>query len=120
MRVELVKRFGFEAAHFLPNVPTGHKCRRIHGHSFRGEIAVEGEIDESKGWLIDYADLKVVLDPVIDRLDHYFLNEVEGLDNPTSEIVAFWIWNQVKPHLPMLTRVTVEETCTSRCVYRGE
>ncbi len=117
--IELVKDFRFEAAHFLPNVPEGHKCRRTHGHSFRGEIAVRGPIDPVTGWLMDFADLKKAVDPLIQRLDHYLLNDIEGLGNPTSELLAVWIWNQVAPALPMLHRVTIEETCTSRCHYFG-
>lgn len=118
--VELVKEFRFEAAHYLPNLPASHKCRRMHGHSFRGEIAVRGPIDPVQGWLVDYADLKAALQPVVDRLDHYPLNEVEGLENPTSEMLAVWIWRRLVPALPALHRVTVEETCTSRCNYYGE
>lgn len=117
--IELVKDFRFEAAHYLPNVPEGHKCRRMHGHSFRGEIAVRGEIDPVSGWLIDFGDVKAIIRPIVDRLDHYLLNEIEGLENPTSEVVAIWIWKQIKPQLPILHRVTVEETCTSRCHYFG-
>ncbi len=117
--VELVKDFRFEAAHFLPNVPEGHKCRRIHGHSFRGEVAVRGNVDPKIGWLIDFADLKKSVDPIVHRLDHYFLNEIEGLENPTSEMVAVWIWNQLAPQIPQLHRITIEETCTSRCHYFG-
>ena len=117
--VELVKDFRFEAAHFLPNVPAGHKCRRVHGHSFRGEIAVRGPIDPSLGWVMDFADLKRVVDPIVDRLDHYLLNDIDGLANPTSEILAMWIWDQLAAQLPMLHRVTIEETCTSRCHYYG-
>jgi 6-pyruvoyltetrahydropterin/6-carboxytetrahydropterin synthase len=117
--VELVKDFSFEAAHYLPNVGAGHKCRRMHGHSFRGEVAVRGPIDPRVGWLIDFADLKQVIDPVVVRLDHYLLNEIEGLENPTSERIAVWMWHQLAPSLPQLTRVTIEETCTSRCSYFG-
>ena len=117
--IELVKDFRFEAAHYLPNVPEGHKCRRMHGHSFRGEIAVRGRVDPVTGWLIDFADLKRMVDPVVSRLDHYVLNEVEGLENPTSERVAVWIWEQLVPQLPQLHRITVEETCSSRCHYFG-
>ena len=98
--VELVKDFRFEAAHYLPNVAEGHKCRRMHGHSFRGEVAVRGPIDVRVGWLIDFADLKRAVDPVVDRLDHYLLNEIEGLENPTSELLAIWIWNQAAAHFP--------------------
>ena len=117
--VELVKDFRFEAAHYLPNVGAGHKCRRMHGHSFHGEVAVRGPIDPRVGWLIDFADLKQVIDPVVVRLDHYLLNEIEGLENPTSERIAVWMWQQLAPSLPQLTRVTIEETCTSRCSYFG-
>lgn len=118
--IELVKDFRFEAAHFLPNVPSGHKCRRMHGHSFRGELAVRGPIDPRTGWVMDFADLKQILEPVVVRLDHYVLNEIPGLENPTSEMLAVWIWKELKPSLPVLYRVTIEETCTSRCHYFGE
>jgi 6-pyruvoyltetrahydropterin/6-carboxytetrahydropterin synthase len=117
--VELVKDFRFEAAHYLPNVPEGHKCRRLHGHSFRGEVAVRGEVDPATGWLIDFADLRKAVDPLIGQLDHYFLNEVEGLENPTSELLAAWIWSRLSPHVPNLVRITIEETCTTRCHYFG-
>lgn len=117
--VELSKDFRFEAAHYLPNVPEGHKCRRLHGHSFRGEVIVRGAIDPKTGWLIDFADLRRAVSPVIETLDHYLLNEIAGLENPTSENVAIWVWNAIKPNLPILVRVTIEETCTSRCSYDG-
>lgn len=117
--VELVKDFRFEAAHYLPNVPEGHKCRRIHGHSFRGEVSVRGPIDPRLGWVIDFAELRDAVDPVVRELDHYLLNEISGLENPTAERLAIWIWNRIAPALPSLHRVTIEETCTSRCHYRG-
>jgi len=117
--VELVKDFRFEAAHYLPNLPDGHKCRRMHGHSFRGEIAVRGPIDAKTGWLIDFADLKTAVAPIIARLDHYLLNEIPGLENPTSERLAIWIWEQLVQSVPRLHRVTIEETCTTRCNYYG-
>jgi len=117
--VELVKDFRFEAAHFLPNVPEGHKCRRIHGHSFRGEVAVRGPLDPVLGWVMDFADLKAAVEPLVHRLDHYLLNEIPGLENPTSEVLAVWIWRELAPRLPLLVRVTIEETCTSRCHYHG-
>jgi queuosine biosynthesis protein QueD len=117
--VEIVKDFRFEAAHFLPNVPEGHKCRRIHGHSFRGELAVRGEVDPVTGWFVDFAVLKTALDPIVAQLDHYLLNDLEGLENPTSEILAAWIWQRLAPQMPLLHRITIEETCTSRCHYFG-
>ena len=110
MPIELVKDFRFEAAHWLPNVPEGHKCRRMHGHSFRGEVAVRGEVDPVTGWILDFADLKRAIDPVVKQLDHYLLNEIEGLENPTSELLAGWIWKKLAGNVPGLFRVTIEET----------
>jgi 6-pyruvoyltetrahydropterin/6-carboxytetrahydropterin synthase len=118
--IELVKTFGFDAAHMLPNVPEGHKCKRLHGHSFRFSVHLKGPVDPHTGWLIDFADLKKVVKPIIDNhLDHYYLNDVKGLENPTSENLAIWLWNQIKPHFPQLNKITVFETCTSSCVYEG-
>jgi 6-pyruvoyltetrahydropterin/6-carboxytetrahydropterin synthase len=119
MRVRLTKQFHFEAAHDLPTFPEGHKCRRLHGHSFRFDVVVEGEVDPVKGYLIDYGDIKVVADPIVKQLDHYYLNEIEGLSNPTSEVIAKWIWDKLRPLLPNLSAVIVYETCTSTCEYRG-
>jgi 6-pyruvoyltetrahydropterin/6-carboxytetrahydropterin synthase len=119
MRVELRKSFQFEAAHLLPNLPADHKCRRLHGHSFVCEIAIEGECDPRLGWLMDYGEVQAIFRPVWERLDHRYLNEVAGLENPTSENIAAWIWKELKPALPMLVEVAVAETCTARCVYRG-
>lgn len=99
--------------------PEGHKCRRLHGHSFRFDVVVEGEVDPAKGYLIDYGDIKKVAEPLVKRLDHYYLNEIEGLSNPTAEVLAKWIWDQLKPSLPLLAAIVVHETCTSMCEYRG-
>jgi 6-pyruvoyltetrahydropterin/6-carboxytetrahydropterin synthase len=120
MIVRLSKSFRFEAAHDLPTFPDGHKCRRLHGHSFRFDVVVEGDVPPEKGYLIDYGEIKRVVDPIVRRLDHYYLNEIPGLENPTSEMIAKWIWDQVKPVLPMLALLVVHETCTSTCEYRGE
>ena len=117
--VELVKDFRFEAAHWLPNVAETHKCRRIHGHSFRGEVCVKGPLHPTLGWVMDFADLRQAVDPLVARLDHYMLNEIAGLENPTSEMLAIWIWQQLAPSLPNLHRISIEETCTSRCHYYG-
>jgi 6-pyruvoyltetrahydropterin/6-carboxytetrahydropterin synthase len=117
--MELRKTFQFEAAHLLPRLPRSHKCRRLHGHSFKVEIAVTGELDARLGWVMDYADISAVFKPIWQRLDHRYLNEIPGLENPTSECIAIWIWNWLKPGLPLLTEVTVAETCTAKCVYRG-
>jgi len=118
-RVRLVREFTFEAAHLLPNVPEGHKCRRLHGHSFRVELVCEGEIDPHTGWLLDFADIKLAFQPIGRRLDHHYLNEIEGLENPTAENIARWIWQRLKPVLPQLAQVNLAETCTSRCEYFG-
>jgi 6-pyruvoyltetrahydropterin/6-carboxytetrahydropterin synthase len=120
MKQRLAKEFRFESAHWLPNVPPGHKCGRMHGHSFRAEIVVEGEVDPRTGWVIDFADIKAAIRPLADQLDHHCLNEVPGLENPTSEVVARWIWDRLKPSLPLLARVVVHETCTCRAEYWGE
>ena len=119
MKMELRKTFQFEAAHLLPHLPATHKCRRLHGHSFHVEIAVAGECDPQLGWVMDYADMKAAFKPLWEQLDHRYLNDVPGLENPTSENVAVWIWERLKPALPLLTEVTVAETCTAQAVYRG-
>ena len=120
MIVKLTKSFRFEAAHDLPTFPDGHKCRRLHGHSFRFDVIVEGDVDRAKGYLIDYGDIKKAAEPLVKRLDHYYLNEIEGLENPTSEALAKWLYDRLKPTLPHLSAIIVYETCTSVCEYRGE
>jgi 6-pyruvoyltetrahydropterin/6-carboxytetrahydropterin synthase len=120
MRVRLSKSFHFEAAHDLPTFPDGHKCRRLHGHSFRFEVWVEGDVDPAKGYLIDYGQIKTVVEPLVQQLDHYYLNEIEGLENPTSENIARWLWDRLISKLPQLSSIIVLETCTSACEYRGE
>jgi 6-pyruvoyltetrahydropterin/6-carboxytetrahydropterin synthase len=119
MRIRLAKSFSFEAAHFLPSFPEGHKCRRMHGHSFRIDIVVEGPLDPARGYLVDYGDIKRAVAPLHDELDHRLLNDLPGLANPTSEMLAVWVWDRLHPVLPMLAEVIVHETCTSRCEYRG-
>jgi 6-pyruvoyltetrahydropterin/6-carboxytetrahydropterin synthase len=118
--VEIFKEFTFEAAHRLPNVPKGHKCERLHGHSYRVAIHLRGPLGAQSGWIVDFAELTRAWQPLHDVLDHYYLNEIEGLENPTSELLARWIWRRLRPTLPLLCQVVVRETCTSGCVYRGE
>lgn len=120
MHVRLVKGFDFEAAHWLPTFPEGHKCRRMHGHSFKVEVVVEGDVPEEQGYLIDYGQIKAAIAPLRDTLDHRLLNEIEGLENPTSEGIAKWLWDALAPVLPLLSEVVVHETCTSRCHYKGK
>jgi 6-pyruvoyltetrahydropterin/6-carboxytetrahydropterin synthase len=118
--VEIFKEFTFEAAHRLPNVPPGHKCARLHGHSFSVTVHVDGPVGDDTGWVCDFADLTCAMQPVLNQLDHYYLNDIAGLENPTSELLARWIWDRVQPAMPELSQVVVRETCTSGCVYRGE
>jgi 6-pyruvoyltetrahydropterin/6-carboxytetrahydropterin synthase len=119
MRVRLTKTFCFEAAHDLPTFPADHKCRRLHGHSFRFDVVVEGDVPPERGYLIDYGDMKKAAELLVRRLDHYYLNEIDGLSNPTSENIARWLWERLKPTLPLLASITVHETCTSACEYNG-
>lgn len=120
MTTDIFREFTFEAAHRLPHVPTGHKCARLHGHSYRVEVHVRGAVDPDLGWVMDFGDVKAAFAPVLDQLDHHYLNEVDGLCNPTSENLARWIWDRLMPTLPALARVVVRETCTTGCVYEGD
>ena len=116
----IFREFRIEAAHRLPRMPEDHKCFRLHGHSFRIELWIEGEPDAQTGMLIDFFEVDRAFQPVFDQLDHHYLNEIDGLENPTTEILARWIWREVAPRLPHLSQVAIAETCTSGCVYRGE
>lgn len=118
--MDIFKVFNIEAAHRLPNVPAGHKCARLHGHSFRVELHVRGPVGSDTGWVMDFADVKGAFAPLYEQLDHHYLNEVPGLENPTSENLSRWVWRRLKPLLPALSKVIVNETCTSGCIYRGE
>ena len=117
--MEIFKEFTLEAAHWLPNVPKGHKCGRLHGHSFRVRISVTGEVDSETGWVIDFADIKKSFKPLYEQLDHNCLNHIEGLENPTSENLCRWIWVMLEKKLPSLSKVEVFETCTSGTIYNG-
>lgn len=118
--MEIYKRFRFEAAHRLPKVPPGHKCARMHGHSFEVEVGVRGPVGSESGWVIDFDEIRGAFEPIHAALDHRCLNDVDGLDNPTSEVLARWIWRRIRPALPLLAAITVRETCTAGCTYRGE
>ncbi len=120
MRCKLVRDYRFEAAHQLPKVPETHKCSRMHGHSYRVSVTIEGDIDPELGWLMDFAEIDERVDPIIKQVDHYTLNDLPGLQNPTSEILARWLWRKIKPGLPIMVELGVSETPDSRCVYRGE
>jgi 6-pyruvoyltetrahydropterin/6-carboxytetrahydropterin synthase len=120
MRARLTKDFTFEAAQTLPNVPAGHKCRQMHGHSFKVEVTIEGEVDPHLGWIYDHSTISRAMDPLLDRLDHSYLNEIEGLENPTIELMAAWLWQKLAPSCPGLCEIVIHETPTARCIYRGE
>jgi 6-pyruvoyltetrahydropterin/6-carboxytetrahydropterin synthase len=115
----IFKEFSVESAHKLPNVPAGHKCGRLHGHSFRIRVYVTGPVGDETGWVMDFADIKRAFKPIEDLLDHNYLNDIEGLSNPTSEVLARWIWHRLKPTLPELSKIAVYETCTAGCEYDG-
>jgi len=117
--MDIFRVFQVEAAHRLPRVPAGHKCARLHGHSFRIEVHITGPLDEAHGWVMDFADLRRAFQPVHDQLDHHYLNEIDGLENPTSENLARWVWARLSPELPGLSKVVVQETCNAGCIYRG-
>ncbi len=115
----IFKSFTFDSAHFLPNVPDGHKCKRMHGHTYRLTVYIEGDLNPNLGWVVDFADLKRIVKPIIDSVDHQVLNDIEGLDNPTCEKMAVWLWDQIKPKIPKLSKVELWETLTSGAIYEG-
>jgi len=119
VNVRLIREIRFEAAHRLPQVPAGHKCARLHGHSFKVELSIYGPVNPKTGWLIDFGTIDELFAPIHDQLDHNYLNDIPGLENPTSEILAHWLWHKIKPSLPELERVIVHETCDARCEYDG-
>ena len=117
--MRIFKTFRFESAHRLPHVPEGHKCGRLHGHSYVVDVHVEGPVGRTSGWVVDFAEIEAAWRPLDDALDHRLLNEVEGLENPTSEVLAAWIYRCLEGQLPTLESVTVSETCDARVVFRG-
>jgi 6-pyruvoyltetrahydropterin/6-carboxytetrahydropterin synthase len=120
VKARLIKEYRFEAAHRLPRVPEAHKCARLHGHSFKIELVIAGPVNPKTGWFIDYGELDALWQPLHEKLDHRYLNEVEGLENPTSELLAKWLWDRLRPVLPSLERLIVHETCDARCEYEGD
>lgn len=115
----IYKSFTFDSAHYLPEVPKGHKCGNMHGHTYSLKVFVSGEIDPVTCWFMDFEDLKKTINPVIERLDHQVLNEIEGLENPTTENVVVWIWNQIYTRLPELVKLELSETPGSGVIYEG-
>jgi len=117
--MEIYKEFSFDSAHFLPNVPDGHKCKNMHGHTYRLKVFIEGHPDPHLGWIMDFKELKDAVCPVIDQLDHKLINAIQGLENPTAENITIWIWEQIQPLLPLLSRIELYETPTTGVIYRG-
>ena len=120
MKARLTKEFRFEAAHTLPTLPEGHKCRNMHGHSFRVEVSVEGEVDMSIGWVYDHKKISMVMNPLIEELDHSYMNDIEGLESPTIELMAAWFWRKIEGDLPGLCEIVIYETPTAWCSFKGE
>lgn len=118
--MDIFKIFTIEAAHRLPQVAATHKCHRLHGHSFRIEVHLSGKVDTHSGWVQDFADVSAAFKPLFEALDHRYLNDIPGLENPTSENLARWVWSRLKPTLPLLSQIVIHETCTAGCIYRGE
>lgn len=120
MRVRLTKDFRFESAQTLPRVGAGHKCGKLHGHSFKVEISVEGEVNPETGWFYDHAEISRAMKPLVAQLDHAYLNDILGLENPTIELMARWLWDRLAPQCPGLCEIVIHETPTARCHYRGD
>ena len=118
--MQIFKQFTFDSAHFLPNVPVGHKCKEIHGHTYILTVYITGELVKDLEWVMDFSDLKKVSEPIVDTLDHKLMNNIAGLENPTCEKIAIWIWDKIKPDLPLLKRIELNETPTSGVVYEGK
>lgn|SRR5688572_7173795 len=118
--MEIYKEFSFDSAHFLPHVPDGHKCKNMHGHTYRLRVYIDGPLDAKLGWIMDFKELKDSIGPIIDLLDHNLINDIEGLENPTAENITVWIWNRIKPRLPLLSRIELFETPTTGVLYAGK
>ncbi len=119
IKMIVFKQFTFDSAHFLPHVPDGHKCKEIHGHTYRLTVFLEGEPDPQLGWVMDFAEISKVIDPIVKEIDHKFLNNIEGLENPTCELMAVWLWKKIKPQVPLLKKIELNETPTSGTIYEG-
>ena len=120
MKCRRTKDFRLEAAQTFPSLPGDNKCNRMHGQSFKVEISVEGSVDPQIGWVYDHAEITRAMDPLMEKLDHSYLNEIEGLENPTIELMAAWLWRKLAPQLPGLCEIVIHETPSARCVFRGE
>ncbi|MCU0857004.1 MAG: 6-carboxytetrahydropterin synthase QueD [Pontiellaceae bacterium] len=117
--MEIYKTLRFDAAHRLTGIPPAHKCSAMHGHGFEIEVCLRGPVDARTGFVMDFGELTKICEPVLKQLDHAILNDIEGLENPTSENISVWVWNRLKPQLPLLSRIVIRETATSGCIYCG-
>lgn len=115
----IYKIFRFDAAHYLPNVPADHKCGRMHGHTYTLKVSVSGKPSIHTGWIMDFSELKGIVKPWVTLLDHHVLNDIEGLENPTAEILCLWLWKNLKPAMRGLSRIEINETQDSGVVYEG-
>ena len=120
MTIILSKDFEFEAAQALPQFPVGHKCRNLHGHSFKVTVSVRGPVDEATGLFYDHAVISDAMSPIVAQIDHTYLNDIPGLENPTIENISRWIWDKLVHHLPGLYEIILHETSGARSTYRGE
>ena len=118
--MDIYVSLSFDAAHRLPAVPAGHKCGNLHGHTFAVEVYVQGDVAQDTGWVADFGDIKAIVKPYIDQLDHTYLNDIAGLENPTSENIAVWICRKLEPELAGLSKIVVKESPTSGAVYTGK
>ena len=114
--MQIFKTFYFDSAHFLPNVPEDHKCRQMHGHTYKLIIYISGSNDNHEGWIVDFAELKNRINPVIELVDHKVLNEIKGLENPTCENIAKWLWENIKKDFPSLSKLELHETPTTGAI----
>lgn len=117
--MEIFKQFTFDSAHYLPHVPNGHKCRRMHGHTYQLSVFIKGDVGGQSGWVMDFNDIKAVMEPILDEIDHRILNDIPGLENPTCEVFTMWLWKRIKREIPGLSKIELKETPTSGAVYCG-
>ncbi len=117
--MQIFRKFSFDSAHFLPNVPEGHKCRNIHGHTYKMIVFIEDDLDPKLNWVMDFAAINQAIDPIIKSIDHKLMNDIPGLENPTCEQIAIWLWNQIKEKIPQLVKIELNETPTSGVIYAG-
>jgi len=116
--MRITKSFTFDSSHWLPHVPEGHKCGRLHGHTYEIILGLESVLDPQMGWVQDYGEISLAFAPMLEALDHRCLNEIEGLENPTAEVMAIWIFDRLVKNLPLLKDVTVRETQNTSAVHR--